>query len=142
MLRQNDDKTEVVPFAPAYVAKVIGHFVVDSFIISSSSVRHLGVLFDKTLSMESQVSDVCRSAYAQLRNIGLIPQYLTSAAACIVVCGLVTSRLDWFRTRLLASSPSKEGRSYITCSARATLLLIDRGCSLGFLPRLLNVYMN
>ena len=47
------------------------------------------------MSMDRQVSAVCRSAFAQLRNIGLIRQYLTSYATKSLINGLVTSRLDY-----------------------------------------------
>ncbi|MCG8430559.1 MAG: reverse transcriptase family protein, partial [Candidatus Omnitrophica bacterium] len=98
MLRRNDDKTEVGLFAPAHAARALGHVAVeigDSSIVSQTSVRNLGVMFDTTMSMESHVSSVCRSAYAQLRNIGQIRQYLTSSAARTLASGLVLSRLDY-----------------------------------------------
>jgi hypothetical protein len=48
-----------------------------------------------TMSMDRQVAAVCRSAFAQLRTIGLIRQYLTSDATKSLVNGLVPSCLDY-----------------------------------------------
>ena len=47
------------------------------------------------MDMEQQVNSVCRSGYAQLRNIGHIRQYLSSEATKSLVNCLVTSRLDY-----------------------------------------------
>ena len=98
MLCKNDDKTEVMFFASKHTLKTKDHVVIpvgDSSIKSESCVRNLGVMLDTSMSMDRQVSAVCRSAFAQLRNIGLIRQYLTSYATKSLVNGLVTSRLDY-----------------------------------------------
>ena len=95
---KNDDKTEVMFFASKHTLKTKDHVVIpvgDSSIKSESCVRNLGVMLDTSMSMDRQVSAVCRSAFAQLRNIGLIRQYLTSYATKSLVNGLVTSRLDY-----------------------------------------------
>ena len=102
-LSRNDDKTEVALFASPSVSRSLDYVslkVGDLAINSVACVRNLGVMFDKTMSMEAQVNAVCRSAYAQLRNIGLIRRYLTTAAARTLVCGLVTSRLDYCNSLL------------------------------------------
>ena len=74
MLCKNDDKTEVMSFASKHTLKTKDHVVIpvgDSSIKSESCVRNLGVMLDTSMSMDRQVSAVCRSAFAQLRNIGL-----------------------------------------------------------------------
>ena len=57
-------------------------------------------MLDTTLSMDDQVKAVCRTAYAQLRDIGHIRRYLTTDAAKKVVNSLVTTRLDYFSSLL------------------------------------------
>ena len=47
-----------------------------------------------TLSMAVQVSSVCKSVYAHLRNIAQIRCYLTQDATATLIHSLVTSRLD------------------------------------------------
>jgi hypothetical protein len=60
------------------------------------------------MSMDRQVPAVCRSAFAQLRNIGLIRQYLTSDDTKSLVNGLVTSRLDYCNALLCAPEPDAQ----------------------------------
>eukprot|EP00745_Piridium_sociabile_P025209 TRINITY_DN39921_c0_g1_i13.p1 TRINITY_DN39921_c0_g1~~TRINITY_DN39921_c0_g1_i13.p1 ORF type:complete len:259 (-),score=29.46 TRINITY_DN39921_c0_g1_i13:146-922(-) len=67
-------------------------------------VRNLGVMFDSTLSFKQQVSNVCKAAYIQLRNISLIRHYLSVDATKTLVCSLVLSRLDYCNS-LLAGAP-------------------------------------
>lgn len=67
----------------------------DSIITSTSEVKNLGVTYDTNLSMESHVNRLCRSAYAQLRNIGHIRRYLTNDATRSLVSGLAMSRIDY-----------------------------------------------
>jgi hypothetical protein len=86
--------------AAAFASDKLSVLVGDSVITSSASVRNLGVTFGSTLSMEAHVNKVCRSAYAQLRNIGQIRRYLTSDAAKSLTNGLVTSRLDYCNSLL------------------------------------------
>ena len=67
----------------------------DTDVTPSKSVRNLGVVMDRTLSMEQQVHSVTRSCYAQLRNIGQIRRFLTPDATKSLTHGLVTSRFDY-----------------------------------------------
>jgi hypothetical protein len=60
-----------------------------------SCVRNLGVFFDKTLSMEKQVSGTSKSCFNQIRNIGRIRTYITDDACKTLVNSLITSQLDY-----------------------------------------------
>jgi hypothetical protein len=73
-----------------------GLFWLSSFFVSDvSCVRNLGVVFDKTLNMEKQVSATSKSCFYQIRNIGRIRTYITDDAFKTLVNSLVTSRLDY-----------------------------------------------
>ena len=98
MLKLNQDKTELIVFAPKHRVKHISDFKLpfDGTILSDAKcVKNLGVFLDKTLSMDQQVSAVAKSCYHQIRNIGLIRPYITENACKTLVCSLVTSRLDY-----------------------------------------------
>ena len=58
-------------------------------------MKNLGVFFDKTLTMEKQVSSVSKSCFLQIRNIGRIRSYITDDACKTLVNSLVISRLDY-----------------------------------------------
>ena len=103
MLKLNEDKTEVILFTSKRNAKHLDNVSVkvgNSVIRSTSCVRNLGTLLESNMDMEQQVNSVCRSAYAQLRSIGHIRQYLSSDATKTLVNSLVTSRLDYCNAML------------------------------------------
>ena len=50
---------------------------------------------DSSLSFSQHVMNTCRSAFLELRRIGLIHKYLTVNATETIVCSLVLSRLDY-----------------------------------------------
>ena len=62
--------------------------------LASPKASSIGVHFDESLSMVSQVTAICKSAFYHLRNISLIRKYLTFDAAQPLVHALVTSKLD------------------------------------------------
>ena len=63
-----------------------------SNIHASSNARNLGIVFDKTLSMEAHIKNMCKSTYFQIRNINLIRKVLDDDTATTLVHALVTSR--------------------------------------------------
>ena len=98
LLKLNQDKTELIVFAPKNRVKQMLDFKLpfDGTILSDANcAKNLGIFFDKTLSMEQQVSAVPKSCYHQIRNIGHIRSYITENACKTLVCSLVTSRLDY-----------------------------------------------
>ena len=54
----------------------------------------LGVLFDATMNIKEQVSQITHSCYAQLRIISQIRRYITPEATKRLVHAFITSRLD------------------------------------------------
>ena len=79
----------------------------DSNIKSCSQARNLGVIFDSTMSMNSHISQVTRTAAFHLRNIGKIMKYLDSTATVQIIHSFVTSRLDMGNS-LLYGLPQKQ----------------------------------
>ena len=67
-------------------------------------LRDLGVTLDSSLSFNQHVMNTCRSAFMELRCIGLIHKYLSVDAAKTIVCSLVLSRLDYCNS-ILSGSP-------------------------------------
>ena len=66
MLKLNEDKTEVMLFAPKHRVKDLQdcHLTFGGNVVTSSEcVKNLGVYFDKTLSMNQQVSSVSIPAF-------------------------------------------------------------------------------
>ena len=103
MRRLNTDKTEVIVFSSKHKEQFVGDLemtVGQSKIKPSAVVRNLGAFFDSRMNMMNHVNSVCRSSYAQLRQIGHIRQYITYDATKSLVNSLVTSRLDYCNSLL------------------------------------------
>ena len=66
----------------------------DKTLASVSSARNIGVIFGSELSMEQQVTHVCRMCYVGLREISKIRPYLTDEDTKPLVVALVMSNLD------------------------------------------------
>jgi len=103
MLKLNADKTELILFCSKRNAERMSDIAItvgDSVIKPSTCARNLGAFLDSKLDMEQHVNSVCRSCYAQLRQIGHIRRYLTIDATKTLVNSLVTSRLDYCNSLL------------------------------------------
>ena len=70
----------------------------------AESVRNLGVHIDQYMTMDAQVSHLCKVLNFHLRRIGKIRQYLTVEAASKLAVAFILSRLDYCNA-LLAGLP-------------------------------------
>ena len=70
----------------------------NDIILPSESVKNIGVLFDRTLSMPDQVSDVCKSCFYCLRNIGKIRRLLTFETAERLIHSFIAVKLDYWNS--------------------------------------------
>ena len=68
--------------------------------------KNLGVTLSSNLSMEKHVTNICRSAYVEIRRISNIRHYLNIDATKTLVCAFVLSKLDYCNS-LLSSCPSQ-----------------------------------
>ena len=96
-LKLNDDKTELLVFnQPQQQVRIQDPKIIvgDIPVGRSSSARDLGVILDSAVSMESQVSLICRTAYHHLRNIRSIRKSLDLKTTEMLIHASVTSRLD------------------------------------------------
>ena len=98
MLKLNQDKTELIIFAPKHQVKHLSEFSLtfDGTVLSDVSVvKNLGMYFDKTMSMEHQASAISKACFYQIRNIGRIRSLISVDACKTLVRSLITSRLDY-----------------------------------------------
>ncbi|KAK3109110.1 hypothetical protein FSP39_023289 [Pinctada imbricata] len=98
LLKLNEDKTELMVFAPKNKIDEIRDFKLtfgDNIIYDAQFIKNLGAHFDKTLSMEKQCNQVSKSCYFHLRNIGRIRHLLSEELCKTLINSLVTSRLDY-----------------------------------------------
>ncbi|CAC5425482.1 unnamed protein product [Mytilus coruscus] len=72
MLKLNEDKTELIVFAPKNRVKDLSelHLNFGGNVVSDAEcVKTLGINFEKTLAMDKQISAVSKSCFHQFRNI-------------------------------------------------------------------------
>lgn len=98
-LKLNDEKTDLLVLTarqrppPSIESIVVG----SKNICPSESVNNLGTIFDKTLTMDQQVSAVCKSGLFHLRNIARIKKHLSFRiqSSQVLIHAFITSKLDY-----------------------------------------------
>ena len=86
-------------------------------------VKYLGVKTDQTLSMQDQISSVCRASSLELRRLASIRPYLSERTSARLVAALITSRLDYCNS-VLAGLPAEQiGRLQRVQNSAAWLVL-------------------
>ena len=103
MLKLNKDKTELIVYSSQRNEVHVEDITVtigSTETKSSKGARNLGVFLDSRFDMDTHVNHVCKSCYAQIRQIGRIRQYLSTHATKSLVNSLVTSRLDYCNSLL------------------------------------------
>ena len=79
----NDDKTEFLVIGTRYQLNKlnpsvlhVGYHTIDN----SVNVRNLGTIFDNSVSMDTHINEVCKTAFYHIHNIRRISKYLTGHA--------------------------------------------------------------
>lgn len=92
----NDSKTEVIHVnsrfrSPSTLPPImIGEALVEAV----PEARDLGVVLDKHLCLTTHISNVCKSAFLAIRNIGKIRKYLDQSTTERLIHAFISSRLD------------------------------------------------
>ena len=118
-LQLNREKTDFVTGSTSLLKKLnISTIKVGVSTVSTSPhVKNLGVIFDSHLSMEQQVSALCKSCGHQIHMIGKIVKFLTPRATEQFVHSFVTSRLDNCNSLLFGLGPTRQTHSPSTTSS-------------------------
>jgi hypothetical protein len=102
-LKLNQDKTEFIIIASSHHHHLLQNtdLLLDNDTIRpSSSVRNLGVVFDKCMSMTDHVTAISKSVNYHLRNLNKIRRYIDTDTCHAAVRSLVSSRLDYCNSLL------------------------------------------
>ncbi|XP_041642854.1 uncharacterized protein LOC121509496, partial [Cheilinus undulatus] len=124
-LKLNSNKTELMVVAPKALLQKVGDLMLDvdgTSICPSSEVRNLGVILDSTLSFQSHIKSVTKSAFYHLKNISRLRPSLPDSVAETLIHAFITSRLDYCNG-VLSGVPSKtlDRLQYVQNSAARVL---------------------
>ena len=116
-----NDKTEfmIIGFCQQLSKVSIPHITIgDSEITPVAEARNLCTIFDSTMSLNSYVSNIVRTASFHIRNIGKIWKYLNSHATEQIVHSVVVSQLDMGNSLLIGLPRTQIERlqRIITCT--------------------------
>ncbi len=97
-LKLNDDKTEFILIGTKYWLNKVQFDNIDignTNIKAVDKARNLGIIFDKEMGMDSQIKNVCKRGYGNLKNLASIRKSLDETTAKIAAHAFVTSHLDY-----------------------------------------------
>jgi len=124
-LKINDAKTELI-FFRSPLSKLstddISIQIGNNVILPSDNVQNLGVVFDKHMTFEKQIGNVCKRTHFQLMNIRKIRTMLDDKSAALVIHALVTSRFDLYNSLLYGLSDKSLLRLRLTQNYAARIL--------------------
>ena len=99
----SDDKTEFLVIGTRQQLNKLSPSVLhvgDHTIDPSVNVRNLGSIFDNSISMDSHINQVCKTAFYHIHSIRRISIYLSQESLKTLVHAFVTSRLDYCNSLL------------------------------------------
>ena len=131
MLKLNDDKTEYIVLGSRYMLRQIPETLLsicvgDKIIDSAPAAKNIGVVVDSALSMEQQVTSVCRACYIGLRDIARIRPYLTDEATKKLIIAFVVSKLDCNNALLFKISKFLQNKLQLVQNNAARLIVQKR----------------
>ena len=101
-LKLNTDKTEVLllsaahrPRPPFESLRCCGHDI-----SPKSTARNIGVIFDGKMSLENQITSMCKSCFFHIKNIWKIRKFISFEACETLVHAFISSRLDFCNSLL------------------------------------------
>ena len=129
-LKINPDKTEIILFLPkaAMLDNVIGGaFIEDGCCIRfSGTVKNLGVILDRHLTLEPHIKSIVSHCYKLLSDIGRIRSVLTEKQTELLVHSVISSRLDYCNALFFGLNKSLVNKLQKVQNAAARLILRKR----------------
>ena len=92
--------------------------------------RNLGITISSNTTMDKHVTNICRSAYAELRRISSIRHLLTVYATKTLLSAFVLSQLDYCNSLPSGSLQSILDKLHRVQNSAARLVMKPRKCDL------------
>ncbi len=121
-LQLNNDKTEMMIFAPDNITPKIKQVMGGLALSDRSDMRNLGVIFDRAICFNSHVKSVVRSCFFHLRNIAQIRSLVSKKEMEMLVHAFISSRLDYCNVLYTCLNKSSLERLQVVQNTAARLL--------------------
>lgn len=125
-LKLNMDKTEIIFIGtPSLTTNISSNFtceIAGSHIKISNTVKNLGVIIDSTLSFQSHINSLAKSAFFHLRRIAQLRPFISTKDAETVIHAFVSSRLDYCNALFIGLPVSSITRLQYIQNSAARLL--------------------
>ena len=126
-LKLNTDKTELLVLNARHrpLPTLNSIFAGTDLIIASEPARNIGVWFDNLVSVDKQVTSICKSASYHLHNIAKIRKFISFKNCETLIHAFVTSKLDYCNSLLSGLSQNQIQRlQYVQNSATRSSLVL------------------
>ena len=115
-----NNKTDVIIFGKSELQDMVNLGPLASY--THSTVKSLGVIFDRAFNFEKQISSVVRGSFFQLRQIAKVKAYLPQKDLEGNIHAFITSRLDYCNSMYVGLEKSSIKRLQLVQNAAAPLL--------------------
>ena len=124
-LKLNSDKMELLVLNARHwpLPTLNSIFARTDLIITFESARNIGVWFNNLVSMDKQVTSICKSAFYHLHNIAKIRKFISFKNCETLIHAFVTSKLDYCNSLLSGLSQNQIQRLQYVQNSAATRLL-------------------
>ena len=124
-LKINPDKTEIILFTPNTKVNTINGAILNNgeCIRFSDTVKNLGFILDKSLSMEPHINNVVSHCYKLLKDIGDIRNLLSNEETEQLVHAVISNRLDYCNSLLFGLNKSVVQKFQKVQNAAARLIV-------------------
>ena len=109
-------------------------------IVTDSPVRNLGAMFDSSLSVTAQVSNMVKTANFHLGDNGRVGRHLTEQTTEELIKSLVISRLDYCNDLLRGVTPELLYGLQVVQNKAARLIITRTSCREHTTPVICNLH--
>ena len=103
----NDDKTELLLIGSNYECSKITNISIkigNTVVTPENSAKNLGIVFDKNLSLNEHINQICKKSFFQLKRISQLRNYMSEDTTIIMIHSFLHSNLD-YRNSLFNNLP-------------------------------------
>ena len=122
MLQLNVDKTETLVIAPDDSIPGINQYLGDLGHSVKPSLRNLGVVFDKDMSLVQHCKQLTKNCFFQLRKISKLRKMVSRNDLELIIHAFVSSRLDYCNSLFLCLNKKELSRLQLVQNSAARIL--------------------